>query len=85
MNKRLTVEIASFLLITVLLGMTACVKDNCKERHTYTFYEAIYKTKAAVRENIKSNTPRLVENPGKINTLGSYIFLNEIDKVIHVI
>ncbi|MGZ8524148.1 MAG: LVIVD repeat-containing protein [Chitinophagaceae bacterium] len=85
MNKRLTVEIASFLLITVLLGMTACVKDNCKERHTYTFYEAVYKTKAAVRENIKSNTPRLVENPGKINTLGSYIFLNEIDKGIHVI
>lgn len=85
MNKRLTVEITSFLLIIVLLGMTACVKDNCKERHTYTFYEAVYKTKTAVRENIKSNTPRLVENPGKINTLGNYIFLNEIDKGIHVI
>src|SRR5688572_17626982 len=85
MNKRLTVEIASFLLIAVILGMTACVKDSCKEMHTYTFYEAVYKTKTAVRENIKSNAPRQVEHPGKLNTLGNYIFLNETDKGIHVI
>jgi hypothetical protein len=85
MKKRLTVEIASFLLITVIFGMTACVKDSCKEKHTYTFYEAVYKTKTQVRENIKSNSPRPVENPGKINTLGKYIFLNEMDRGIHVI
>jgi len=85
MNKKLTVEIASFLLITVILGMTACVKDSCKEMHTYTFYQAVYKTKSEVRENIKSNSPRQVENPGKINIHGNYIFLNETDKGIHVI
>ncbi len=85
MNKKLTVEIVSFLLIAVMLGITACVKDSCKEIHTYTFYEAVYKTKTEVRENIKSNAPRSVENPGKINTLGNYIFLNETDKGIHVI
>ena len=85
MNKKLTVEIASLLLIAIMLGITACVKDSCKEMHTYTFYEAVYKTKTAVRENIKSNTPRPVENPGKINILGNYIFLNETDKGIHVI
>lgn len=85
MNKKLTVEIASFLLITVILGMTACVKDSCKEMHTYTFYQAVYKTKSEVRENIKSNSPRQVENPGKINIRGNYIFLNETDKGIHVI
>ena len=85
MKKRLTVEIASFLLIAVMLGITACVKDTCKEKHTYTFYEAVYKTKEAVRENIKSNAPRSVENSGKINIRGNYIFLNETDKGIHVI
>jgi hypothetical protein len=85
MTKKLTVEIASFLLITVILGMTACVKDSCKEMHTYTFYQAVYKTKSEVRENIKSNSPRQVENPGKINIRGNYIFLNETDKGIHVI
>lgn len=85
MNKRLTVEIASFLLILLMIGLTACIKDNCKEKRTYTFYEAVYKTKAAVREDIKSGASRQVENPGKINILGKYIFLNEIDKGIHVI
>lgn len=85
MNKRLTVEIASFLLIFLLIGLTACIKDNCREKRTYTFYEAVYKTKAAVREDIKSGVSRPVENPGKIYTLGKYIFLNEIDKGIHVI
>ena len=85
MNKKLTVEIASFLLITVILGMTACVKDSCKEMHTYTYYQAVYKTKSEVRENIKSNSPRQVENPGKIYIRGNYIFLNETDKGIHVI
>ena len=85
MNKRLTVEITSFLLIFLIIGLTACIKDNCKEQRTYTFYEAVYKTKAAVREDIKSGASRQVENPGKINVHGKYIFLNEIDKGIHVI
>ena len=85
MNKKLTVELVSFFLITVMLGMTACIKDNCKEKHTYTYYTAVYKTKTAVRENIKSNAPRSIANPGKINVRGNYIFLNETDKGIHVI
>lgn len=85
MNKRLTVEIASFLLIFFAIGMTACIKDNCKEKRTYTFFEPVYKTNAEVRENIKSAAPRQVENPGKINILGKYIFLNETDKGIHII
>ena len=85
MYKRLTLEIASFLLIVLMLGMTACVKDSCEEKHTYTVFEAVYQTKTVVQENIKSNTPRSIENPGKIYTIGNYIFLNEIDKGIHVI
>lgn len=85
MNKKLTVEIVSFLLIAVMLGFSACVKDTCKQMHTYVYYEAVYKTKDEVRANIKSNPARSVENPGKIYTLGKYIFLNEIDKGIHVI
>jgi len=85
MNKKLTVEIISFLLIAVMLGSVACVKDSCKQKHTYTYYEPVYKTKVEVRANIKSNPARSIENPGKIYTLGKYIFLNEVDKGIHVI
>jgi hypothetical protein len=38
-----------------------------------------------VRSNIKSNAPRTLEHPGKFFVLGKYIFLNELDKGIHVI
>ena len=85
MNKRLTVEIASFLLIGFTLLFTACVKDSCKETHTYTYFVPVYKPKEEVKANIKSNASKEIESPGKIYTLGNYIFLNEVDKGIHVI
>ncbi len=85
MNKKLTVELLSLLVIATTLLLTACVKDSCNQQHTYTYYEAVYKTKAEVRTNIKSNAARSVESPGKIYIRGNYIFLNEVDKGIHVI
>jgi hypothetical protein len=85
MNKRLTVELTGFLLVTFSLCMTACFKDNCKEERTYTYYTAVYKPKEEVKANIRSNAPREIENPGKIYIHGNYIFLNEVDKGVHVI
>lgn len=73
-----------FILISIFF-FQACVKDNCRKTHSYTFYEPVYKTSAAVRANIKSNSPREIQNPGKLYIYGQYIFLNEIDKGIHVI
>ena len=71
------------LLLVCSLVFTSCLKDRCT--HTYTMYQPVYKTMAEVRANIKSNTPRVLERPGKIYIRGNYIFLNEIDKGIHVI
>lgn len=85
MNKKLTIELLSFLLIVSLLGLTACMKDNCRQTHTYTYYTAVYETKEVVKTNIKNNAAREVDNPGKIYTIGRYIFLNETDKGVHVI
>ena len=48
-------------------------------------YRPVYQTIAQVRANIKSNTPRALERPGKFFVIGDYIFLNETDKGIHVI
>jgi len=81
-------------LLTALLGvccffsisfMQGCGKDKVKRTYTYTFYKPVYKTTAEVRANIKSNAPKQVENPGKIYLKDQYIFLNEIDKGIHII
>ena len=74
MNKRLTVEVLSFLLIATMLSFSACIKDSCKQEYTYTYYEAVYKTKAEVRANIKTNSPRQAENTGKIYIRGNYYF-----------
>lgn len=62
-----------------------CIKDTCHKTYTYTYYVPVYKTTDEVRANIKSNPAKEVQNPGKIFTLGNYIFLNEVDKGIHII
>ncbi|HET9434503.1 MAG TPA: hypothetical protein VFO37_12140, partial [Chitinophagaceae bacterium] len=85
MNKRLVAEILSFILIATMLLFSACIKDRCTQEHTYSYYLAVYKTKTEVRANIGSNAPREVETTGKIYVRGNYIFLNEMDKGIHVI
>jgi len=69
------------LLIPVLFN--GCLKDHCTR--TYTLYTPVYRTNQEVRSNIKSNAARDISRPGKIYVRGSYIFLNEIDKGIHVI
>lgn len=79
------IELSGFLVVAYMLVLSACVKDNCQVTHTYTVYEPVYKSKTAVLENIKSNASHAFENPGKIYTIGNYIFLNEIDKGVHVI
>ena len=71
-----------FLIIGFLQG---CVKDSYQRTYTYTYYKPVYKTTAEVRSNIKSNTAKQIERPGKLYLYGKYIFLNEIDKGIHVI
>ena len=75
------IKIAGCLIVMFLLS--GCVKDKCTR--TYTYFMPIYKTTAEVRANIKSNHSREIERPGKLFIKGDYIFLNEIDKGIHVI
>jgi hypothetical protein len=61
----------------------SCFKDKCSK--TYTIYRPIYKSKAEVRANIKTVSPRAIKAAGKLFVYGSYIFLNEVDKGIHII
>jgi hypothetical protein len=85
MKRNQTIRIAAILFAVLPFAFSACVKDQCTRSHTYTYYTPVYKTKAEVRANIKSNAPKDVVNTGKLCILGNYIFLNEVDKGIHVI
>lgn len=83
--KKLSTLLVLFLAFVVVGGMQGCIKDTFKTTYTYTMFTPVYKTKTEVRQNIKSNTPRTLQYPGKLYMFGSYIFLNELDKGIHVI
>jgi hypothetical protein len=85
MNKNQTIRFVVILLAILPVAFSACVKDKCTSKYTYTYYEPVYKTKAEVRANIRSNAPREIMNTGKLYIMGNYIFLNEMDKGIHVI
>jgi hypothetical protein len=78
---KILIKITSLFVATFFLA--GCVKDNC--RQTYTYFVPVYRTNAEVRANIRSNAPREIERPGKLFIKGDYIFLNEIDKGIHIL
>ena len=85
MKKYLSISIEAFSFLVIVLFFSGCLKDTCKRNYNYSWYEPLYKTSAEVRANIKSNPVKQISVPGKIVVLGNYIFLNEINKGIHII
>ena len=63
--------------------LVSCTKDKATTH--YTFYRPVYATKDEVRAGIKSDAPEPVQQPGKIVVKDHYVFLNELNKGIHVI
>lgn len=78
--KSLTKLIA---FVAAVITLAACKKEQQYEM--YTFYRPVYKTKSEVRSQIKSSPAVAIENPGKIYVKNNIVFLNEIDKGIHMI
>ncbi|MBI2730096.1 MAG: hypothetical protein HYX40_04990 [Sphingobacteriales bacterium] len=85
MRKTSTKAAFTGITLLIILCFSSCFKDSCTKTYSYTINEPVYATVAQVRANIKSNTPREIEYPGKLFIRGNYIFLNEIDKGIHII
>ncbi len=63
----------------------SCTKDHCERERTYTKRVPVYKTTDEIRVGIENQTPRELENPGKIYFYNNYIFINEIREGIHII
>ena len=85
MKKYLSIIIKSSAFLSAAVFFAGCVKDTCRHTYSYTLYLPVYKTTAEVKANIKSNAAKEIQQPGKIVMLGNYIFLNEVDKGIHII
>ncbi len=78
--RQLTLVLAAGLFL-----LQGCVKETCTGSYTYVYYAPEYKTKQQVRDNIRSNAPRAVTEPGKLTIRGNYIYLNDLNRGIHVI
>jgi len=76
-------------VITLLLGgiglfLQGC-EDQCQRTVTYTRYEPIYMSYEELRSSVQSESPRELEQPGKIYFKTIYIFVSEVNEGIHVI
>lgn len=63
--------------------LNGCVKDTITK--TYTLYTPVYSLKSSVRAAINGDPGQSVVQPGQIYTKGSFIYLNDVDKGIHII
>jgi hypothetical protein len=76
-------RIAPLILFVVVLFFSGCLKDSIERK--YTFYRPVYRTKDQVRQNIKSLQAVDLVKPGKMFYKDGYVFLNELDKGVHII
>jgi hypothetical protein len=78
--QRITRLLPAFIALFLLSG---CFKD--KVTHTYTLLKPVYKSKELVLNEVGSTAAKTLGNPGKIFVYGNYLFVNEINKGVHVI
>lgn len=76
-------KINSLLLLAIIMLISACTKDYVEE--SYSFFRPVYKTKDEVKANIKNSNAEPLTNPGKLFIKGNYVFLNDLNKGVHII
>jgi len=80
MNKPAVLRLVAMLLATFVVW--GC---NRNEEYTFEVYKPVYKSFEEFRSSFKSGPARDIQQPGKIYFKDNYIFLNEVNKGIHVI
>jgi len=83
MKKVKAFIMAAAITVTACLILAGCTKD--RGFSTMKIYTPVYKSFADVRASIKTGEPQAVAEAGKMFIQGKYIFLNEVNRGIHVI
>lgn len=81
--KSLYILCGSVLLASLMLMLSGCRKGNSKKMISITY--PIYATRAEVLASIETGPPKALKEPGKIFVYDDYLFINELNKGIHVI
>ena len=81
--KNIKTFICFITLTASVVFLSSCIKDEL--RTTYTLFKPVYKNKQEVLKSIKSNAPTPLLQTGKLFKYGNYIFVNEVNKGVHII
>jgi len=76
-------KIFLFASLLFMIGLQSCIKDELRRK--VTIFRPVFKTKMEVRAGIVSDVPIDVKNPGKLFYKDGFVFLNELNKGIHII
>lgn len=82
MNKMFQ-PLSLLLFSAIAFLLNGCIKD--KVTTTLIAYEPVYKSKTEVLQEIKSSAGTSLKQTGKIALYGNYIFINEVNKGVHII
>ncbi|GAB3892579.1 LVIVD repeat-containing protein [Spirosoma agri] len=72
------------LFVILAIGQTSCT-DQCEETRTFKRFTPVTLTIRQVREGVRVEESRALQNPGKIYTKDGYLFINELKEGIHLI
>ncbi len=82
MKKSILFFSTIFLCFLLLQG---CLEDKCTSVLTYTKYEPVYLLTEDIRIDIQGESPRTLQDPGKIYFYQNYVFINEVREGVHII
>jgi hypothetical protein len=83
MKKTVRLAWVSLLAGAALLTLPSGCSKGIKTQ-TYTLYRPVYSSMPSVLASINGNPSQPIDSAGKLYVRGQYIFLNELDKGIHV-
>lgn len=83
--KSLFCTLTSFILLSGIFLISGCLKDHCTHSSQYKVFSPVYSSLNTIRDAVRSGPAQPVRQTGKIFYHDGYLFLNELNKGIHVI
>ncbi|MEX0660390.1 MAG: hypothetical protein WEA58_10945 [Balneolaceae bacterium] len=83
-DRKTFLVVLTFLILLVPLFITSC-QDLRTQTITWVEFEPVYMTQQEFVNSVKMEESRELEEPGKIYFYDGYLFVNEINKGIHII
>lgn len=75
--------IALLLFLPAML-LSSC-SDECESTTTFIVYEPVYMLRTELKNAVKVTPAQTLKEPGKIYTKGHYLFINEVNKGVHIV